>query len=935
MWRKLRRWLTFIFIFIHGGYMFSMDFEVDSIPHQDSIEHQLLTLYHKGWNKYQVRDLDKAIEYFNQAREIILSMADEKDYSWLVDINESIGYNFIELGRYRQALEIFYENLSVCHLLQDELKWDCKTVAYAELMVCYSKMGLQQIAVDYLLKATQIDIEHFPEKTFYHFANYRNLAFSYSQLGNFQEAEKYFEKALKKLADPEIYDNIVHQMVLLQLTQLYLNWDKLEEAANTYLQFLDMNEGVEFNHEGSLFKTEVEILYYYKKGDYETALTTLYNGLKSIESISQVDPHFHCRMYSSAAELLIKMGDYEQARQFANTCIQLVKPLKKLAFEEVDDIESILKARDLYNYSLLKEALNSEMENTERIVHLKKVYQNAEELADLLEQHLSSVFIPLTKNKMVRDFMTIFETGIRALYELSLISDPLKWTEKALLFSDRSRAILLIEHLMYKLTENQKVADILQKDNQIKHQYDSIFLEMISLKTEKVVDSEIERDYLTSLAALRLEREQLFRNELSHERTYIREFLGGTQVDKSFVREMIQNNLSILTHYFGEKYMYIIALSTNGYLFERRAIEEELMAKAVYFRQEIEKFPEVYGIQDAYIQHLKRLNQLNREVFDYFIGDAESVFTDYLLFVAVDEASVIPLTALKKTRPHSSEALYLVQEHKIFKTYSIKNLELQYKNQRRSSSEKFLAFAPEYNNASVNLPGIPYEFSLPVLWFNKQEVEWLQKNLNAQVFLKDEATLENFISYVPQANVLHLSGHAYAHDQYPELSFFAFSPESSYQHPSTFLRIMDIEKMDLPVNLVFLNGCQTGIGPVLKGEGPESVHRAFAIAGASSLINTLWPINDHSGMQLTKRFYTELRNGVDIPSALRYAQLELIESNHPVYSHPFFWSGYMSYGVPENPFNTKGKNPYYLILLTVIFVILFSWFWRKEYAASG
>ncbi len=65
--------------------------------------------------------------------------------------------------------------------------------------------------------------------------------------------------------------------------------------------------------------------------------------------------------------------------------------------------------------------------------------------------------------------------------------------------------------------------------------------------------------------------------------------------------------------------------------------------------------------------------------------------------------------------------------------------------------------------------------------------------------------------------------------------------------------------------------------------------RAFLGAGASGLVMSLWPVHDESTRWLMRGFYTRAtRPGVEVPAALREAQLELRESSpHPAAWAPF------------------------------------------------
>jgi CHAT domain-containing protein len=55
--------------------------------------------------------------------------------------------------------------------------------------------------------------------------------------------------------------------------------------------------------------------------------------------------------------------------------------------------------------------------------------------------------------------------------------------------------------------------------------------------------------------------------------------------------------------------------------------------------------------------------------------------------------------------------------------------------------------------------------------------------------------------------------------------------------------------------LVTLSACDTGIGEVSDGEGVLGLRRGFVQAGAQNLLMTLWPISDHTTVELMLDFY--------------------------------------------------------------------------------
>jgi CHAT domain-containing protein len=94
--------------------------------------------------------------------------------------------------------------------------------------------------------------------------------------------------------------------------------------------------------------------------------------------------------------------------------------------------------------------------------------------------------------------------------------------------------------------------------------------------------------------------------------------------------------------------------------------------------------------------------------------------------------------------------------------------------------------------------------------------------------------------------------------------------------------------------LVVLSACETGIGKVRNGEGIYGLRRALIIAGAESLVMSLWQVDDRATRDLMTRFYRRLEQGDGRSEALRGAQLELLATVG--YRHPYFWAAFQPAG---------------------------------------
>ncbi len=95
------------------------------------------------------------------------------------------------------------------------------------------------------------------------------------------------------------------------------------------------------------------------------------------------------------------------------------------------------------------------------------------------------------------------------------------------------------------------------------------------------------------------------------------------------------------------------------------------------------------------------------------------------------------------------------------------------------------------------------------------------------------------------------------------------------------LTAMEVAELDLSgVELAVLSACETGLGEVAGGEGLLGLQRAFQVAGAHSVVASLWIIGDEPTRALMARFYENLwRKGQPPAQALRDAQLSMLRGS--------------------------------------------------------
>jgi CHAT domain-containing protein/tetratricopeptide (TPR) repeat protein len=106
----------------------------------------------------------------------------------------------------------------------------------------------------------------------------------------------------------------------------------------------------------------------------------------------------------------------------------------------------------------------------------------------------------------------------------------------------------------------------------------------------------------------------------------------------------------------------------------------------------------------------------------------------------------------------------------------------------------------------------------------------------------------------------------------------------------------DVTGLDLlATELVVLSACETGLGLVHAGEGIIGLRRAFVLAGAKTLVMSLWKVPDEPTRELMEDFYGRLLAGEGRAEALRQAQLAMKAK----YPEPFYWGAFICQGDPS------------------------------------
>jgi len=170
---------------------------------------------------------------------------------------------------------------------------------------------------------------------------------------------------------------------------------------------------------------------------------------------------------------------------------------------------------------------------------------------------------------------------------------------------------------------------------------------------------------------------------------------------------------------------------------------------------------------------------------------------------------------------------------------------------------------------------------------------------DSRALLGKTATESSFKQLASQYRLLHLATHAYFNKLNPLLSGLELESDEANDGQ---LELHEILGLKLNADLVTLSACQTGLGSghfaeVPAGDDFVGLTRAFLYAGSTSVLATLWEVDDGSTLVLMKHFYAGLKQAGESEgkaAALARAQRALLSSG--TYNHPYYWAPFVLVG---------------------------------------
>jgi len=178
-----------------------------------------------------------------------------------------------------------------------------------------------------------------------------------------------------------------------------------------------------------------------------------------------------------------------------------------------------------------------------------------------------------------------------------------------------------------------------------------------------------------------------------------------------------------------------------------------------------------------------------------------------------------------------------------------------------------------------------------------------QHQWKSVAFLGEQA-VEERVKQVQSPTILHLATHGYFHQSQDKNTASGMlnsgiilagvnMQEKGENREDGVLTALEASNLRLDqTELVVLSACQTGLGEIATGEGVYGLQRGFKVAGAKSLIMSLWRVDDTVTQELMKTFYEQWLSGKNKREAFKIAQLQIKNK----YKYPYFWGAFVMVG---------------------------------------
>ena len=835
---------------------------------QKSIE--IIDLYNKAKKLRQENHFEEAVSFFNEA----ITYCDEINNSILkCKALRQQSYNYLNLNKLKQ----FMEN----NLKANEIAKRLNNVV--EMIITFTNMGHYYFLIDNINLAMEnfdsaillSNREGLPPDVI--FDAYYNAGVMRIDIGQYDKAIEHLNMAMGLISADK--SNPYYTACLINLGYTYVkraltagnseDYDRALEYFNQALSAAEQagNEAFEvavLNNIGSLkahLEENLDALYYLNKARNLAEKIKLNNYLVSI--------------YTNIGIIYARQGDYQNSSLYYDKAINLA-----LSENENQTLwESYLEKGNL-------------LKKQGKLAEAQFYYLNSINIIETLRSKLAmeedkASFLGSDKR------LNAYHNLIDLLINLNKQKGEPAYLAQAFNFMERAKSRAFLDSIDSSSLEKEMPVDI-----KLVNQEKEVMSDMSRLYTRLIVPdlSEKERgDLLQEVKNLEAKLDNIKRQIRSENPAYANLTFPEIITYEQASKEFIKGKTAIFTFVIGDDSAYGFALTNRGLKVYPVPTRRELRSKVTNHRRDI---------SDTDNNDFRA----GQELYELLLKPGLADGIKNLIIIPDDILNLLPFETLLTADQNGD---WLIKKYTVYYAPSLSSLRELAHHQNRKNRPKpqhnLLAVGdPYYGDLEEKYPELSTKaifqdfYSLTDLKFYRlryshEEVRRISSLIPRSTVLEREKASEDLVKSANLADykIIHFAAHGLIDDQKPARSAIILTLDNDPAEDG-FLQMREVFNLKLNADLVVLSSCQTGLGQFIKGEGIEGISRAFFYAGSSSVVMSLWTINDQVSAQFMERFYYHLKGTENLAEALRQVKLEMIESD--IVSHPYYWAGFILSG---------------------------------------
>lgn len=352
------------------------------------------------------------------------------------------------------------------------------------------------------------------------------------------------------------------------------------------------------------------------------------------------------------------------------------------------------------------------------------------------------------------------------------------------------------------------------------------------------------------------------RRELARQAPELSSLVSVSTLSASGVQQALPGDETLVEYFYSGENLYVFVVTRNtisGIRLDAAGLDDEVRA----FRR---------ALQDRNSQEWKATSVTMYRRLIAPIRD--ELRTANLTVVAHGSLHYLPFTAL-----HDGKQ-FLIEGHAVRMLPAATMLKFL-KPPRKNQPGTLLAFAnPDLGNARYDLK------------FAHAEAQAITKAVpKSRALLRKDASKTAFRKYASGFRMLHVASRGEFDADRPLASSLLLSPDGS---DDGRLTVGELYSMRVEADLVTLSACETGVGKTASGNDVVGLTRGFLYAGTSTIVASLWQVEDRATGDLMTSFYRALAKGSGKRVALRAAQINFLKTQ----PHPFYWAAFQLTGTP-------------------------------------